>query len=174
MGNSGPRFLQKNSKLKAAINITCWVLFYFLFIFIGGLVIKLLEEENDIKLKQEKQKHILTTLKKYNLSTNDSSVMEIVRAVIEANEYGAIRNVNNITEPILTIWSLGASVFFCSTIVTTIGMDPIIYFKDNHNLFLVFFTSKRRYRTCWDRKKTPKLCKKVNLRRTSLLLEHNR
>lgn len=143
MENSGPQFLHKNSKLRVAINITCWVLFYFLFIFIGGLVIQLIEKEHDIKLKQEKQKHILTTLKKYNLSTNDSSVIEIVRAVIEAKEYGAIENVNNITEPILTIWSLAASVFFCSTIVTTIGMDPIIYFKDHHKLFLVFFTSKR-------------------------------
>ena len=146
MRNSG--FLRKNSKLRVAINITCWILFYFLFIVIGGLVIRLIEEENDIKLKQEKQKHILTTLKKYNLSTNESSVIEIVRAVIEANEYGAIRNMNNITEPILTIWSLAASVFFCSTIVTTIGMDPITYFKNYHNFFLVLFTSERKDRNC--------------------------
>ena len=97
-----------------------WVWFYFGFLFVGGVIITTIEKDPDFKLKTEKRNEFLAVLAKYNVSIYDEKMKEIIVAATAAYEVDGL-DFDDLNKSVASSWHLGSAVFFCSTVVTTIG-----------------------------------------------------
>eukprot|EP00794_Sanderia_malayensis_P020637 gene20637-22672_t len=80
--------------------------------------------DNDENLKNEKRRKFLEILTKHNISANNTVIAEIVTAAISASKVNGL-DLSDFTEIAPSDWNLGSAVFFCGTIVTTIGYGNI-------------------------------------------------
>lgn len=64
----------------------------------------------------------------------DAALEELIREVVRASNRGVSAERNATGEP---NWSFGQSLFFASTVVTTIGKYNLIYVSEYHKTLLV-------------------------------------
>lgn len=106
-------------KIKYFLVLAVWIFAYFVYVVIGGYVITKIEQKNDFDLKVKKKKIFLATLKKFNYSDNNTKIMEIIESAIDAYNHNVLNSYG--IENITSAWSLSTGIFFCNTLVTTIG-----------------------------------------------------
>lgn len=99
---------------------------YFIFLLVGGYLFVVLEQDHDIKVKEEKRTKFLQVLDRYNISHNNSMIMDIISKAIDARDVKGL-NVDDYTVAVASDWSVGSSLFFAATIVTTIGMYYVLF-----------------------------------------------
>ena len=80
-----------------------------------------IEQDYNIKVKEEKRIKFLQVLDKYNISYNNSMIMDIVSKAVDARDVKGL-DLDDYTVAVASDWSVGSSLFFATTIVTTIGM----------------------------------------------------
>ena len=112
------------SKCKAIGSVVGLLIGYFLFLFVGGMTFKLIEQGKDLTLKDSKRKHFLQVLARYNISMNSTVIKEVVLAAVQAAEVGGLVY-KDYSQSTPSDWNIGSSVFFAGTIVTTIGMSDL-------------------------------------------------
>lgn len=123
--------LPDRSSVKYVCGIFGWIIFYFIYLLLGGICMLYIERDNDSQLKSESRKKLLEVLSKHNLTANSTATKEIISAVIHASDVDGIK-IENINEHVDSSWNIAVAVFFCSTIVTTIG-------KNSHLVSIVSF-----------------------------------
>ncbi|XP_057316407.1 potassium channel subfamily K member 6-like [Hydractinia symbiolongicarpus] len=130
--------LPDRSSVKYVCGIFGWIIFYFIYLLLGGICMLYIERDNDSQLKSEIRKKLLEVLSKHNLTANSTATKEIISAVIHASDADAIK-IENISEDVDPSWNIAVAVFFCSTIVTTIGYGNLVPVTANGKVFTILY-----------------------------------
>lgn len=101
---------------------------YFAFLILAGYILVVVEEEEDEKIKQRRRLEFLRVLDKYNITHNNTMIHEIVTAASNAFTVNGL-DLTDYSRAVKSEWSIGSSVFFAGTIVTTIGTYHIAIFN---------------------------------------------
>lgn len=108
------------SKYKGALEMFGWLLGYNAFLIIGGFCITTIERDNDKEIKNSHRQNLLAVIQKHGKLPNDTMVLEILEA---ASDLISVKGLylGDLTAEVDSTWGLGGGIFFCATLVTTIG-----------------------------------------------------
>ena len=99
------------------------LLLYIGYLLGGGYLIEHIEGENDATMKAELRNKLHNTLRKYDLTPNDTLIKDIVAVALEAHGYGVeLEDAIDVGVNVTSMWNWLSGVFFCNTLVTTVGM----------------------------------------------------
>ena len=132
-------FINFKNKLKSPLQLTLWIFSYFVFLSIGGFCIKLIEEDNDRTLKNTQRENLLAVLEKYNFTSNNTMVKEIIKAAVKVYSVKGLY-LDNLEAEVDTTWTWSGGLFFSATLVTTIG-EILFINPTSTNTFVEFFSS---------------------------------
>ncbi|MBN3282230.1 KCNK6 protein, partial [Polyodon spathula] len=108
--------------------------FYLTYLFVGALIFSSIERPEEIRLKDE-----LRLLKNNFLNhscVNSTSLEKFLEHVLSANKYGVsvLKNAS-----VSTNWDFASSVFFASTLITTVGYGHTTPLSDGGKAFSIVF-----------------------------------
>ena len=110
----------KQRNYKETLEMFGWFLGYFAFLVIGGVCITAIEHDNDKHIKNTKRLRLLGVLKKHGKQPNDTMVLEILAAASETQSVNGLY-LGDITAEVESTWGFNGGIFYCATLITTIG-----------------------------------------------------
>ena len=108
------------NKYKGALEMLSWLLGYFAFLVVGGYCITAIEHDNDKEVKNTNRLRLLDVLQRHGKLPNDTMVLEIIEAATDLVSVKGL-HLNDLTAEVDSTWGFGGGIFFCATLVTTIG-----------------------------------------------------
>ncbi|XP_006627643.2 potassium channel subfamily K member 6 [Lepisosteus oculatus] len=123
-----------SSGYRSWVLLLVFVLFYFTFLLLGALVFSAIERPEEARLKSE-----LRLLKAQFLNqscVNATSLENFLDKVLTANKYGVSILQNSSAT---TNWDFASSLFFASTLVTTVGYGHTTPLSDGGKAFSIVF-----------------------------------
>ncbi|KAE8585584.1 hypothetical protein XENTR_v10021366 [Xenopus tropicalis] len=121
--------------MKFWLLLTLLVCAYVIYLLLGALVISVIESPYEASLRDE-----LRQLKSVFLNespcVNVSSLEAFLEKIINANKYGVsvLHNASNDSK-----WDIASSMFFASTLVTTVGYGYTTPLTDSGKAFCIFY-----------------------------------
>ncbi len=114
------------------------LVFYIIYLFMGAAVFDAVEKPHEIKITQELNEFIQRFKNNYNSCISELDLNSFIQLISISNDKG-VRATNNVTrEP---NWSFGQSVFYASTVLTTIGYGNVSPLTKLGKLFLIVFSA---------------------------------
>ena len=104
---------------------------YLIFLIIGAAIIQGIESGQDKDVRNSERSRLLKVLRKYNISTKDPKIKEILRAAFNAMRVDALK-LDTMDDELDGRWKFTGSLFFIGTLVTTIGTVIIFIFHMLH------------------------------------------
>lgn len=120
---------------RSSLLLTLYIVFYFVYLITGGVVFAAIEapEENDVR-------SALVTTRRIFLETHpcvtDDELEKLIEEVVKASNRGVSAARNASGEP---NWSFGQSLFFSSTVVTTIGYGHVTPLSKGGKIFCMLY-----------------------------------
>ncbi|CAB3376025.1 Hypothetical predicted protein [Cloeon dipterum] len=111
------------------------VLAYALYLCAGGLVFYHIESPEEDRYRQTVAKHRKAFLDRYP-NVEDEALEELLQLVVAAGNRGVYATRNATGEP---NWSFGQSIFFSTTVVTTIGYGHVTPLSQYGKGFCIFY-----------------------------------
>ncbi|XP_046388994.1 potassium channel subfamily K member 6-like isoform X2 [Ischnura elegans] len=132
-----PALKQLLGMRRSSTLLLTYVVFYLTFLVMGGMVFEALEGPEEYKLVEKVLSHRTRFLQE-NLCVTDDALEDLIREVMEASKRGvsAARNVTG--EP---NWSFGQSLFFSSTVITTIGYGHVTPLSKGGKIFCMVYAT---------------------------------
>ncbi|XP_073405429.1 potassium channel subfamily K member 6-like [Dendrobates tinctorius] len=121
--------------MKSWLVLTLLLIGYVAYLFLGALVVSTIESPYEGNMRKE-----LKDLKQMFLQNspcvNESSLEAFLEKVVSANKYGVsvLNNASNDSK-----WDLASSLFFSSTLVTTVGYGYTTPLTDGGKAFCIFY-----------------------------------
>jgi potassium channel subfamily K protein 1 len=113
------------------------IAFYVAYLFFGATVFDAVEKPHEIEMTQQLNSFIQQFKNKHNSCISEADLSSFIQLISSANDKG-VRATNNVTrEP---NWSFGQSVFYASTVLTTIGYGNVSPLTKLGKLFLIVFS----------------------------------
>lgn len=112
-----------------------YFLFYALYLILGGLAFAAIEGPGEQALKQEVALARQAFLAQYP-TVSDNDMEELIQEVIKASNRGVSASKNDTGGP---NWSLGQSLFFSCTLITTIGYGHVTPLSKEGKLFCMAY-----------------------------------
>ncbi|KAK1150776.1 potassium channel subfamily K member 6-like [Acipenser oxyrinchus oxyrinchus] len=123
-----------SSNSRGGIVVLIFFVFYLLYLILGAVIFSIIEGPEEIRLKDE-----LRILKANFLNhscVNSSSLEKFLEQVLTASKYG-VSVLSNAS--VNTNWDFASSLFFASTLVTTVGYGQTAPLSDGGKAFSIFF-----------------------------------
>ncbi|GFG28719.1 hypothetical protein Cfor_06000 [Coptotermes formosanus] len=120
---------------RSSLLLTLYIVFYFVYLITGGVVFAAVEapEENAVR-------NALVTARRLFLETHrcvtDDDLERLIEEVVKASNRGVSAARNASGEP---NWSFGQSLFFSSTVVTTIGYGHVTPLSKGGKIFCMLY-----------------------------------
>ena len=111
---------ERKYKIQKACKILGLLILCVGYLLAGGYLIEHIEGEHDLSMRTDVRNKLFATLSKYDLSSNDTLVQDIVSVAIEAYEHGIDMAVGYDTN-VTSVWNWCTGIFFCNTLLTTVG-----------------------------------------------------
>ncbi|MBN3307480.1 potassium channel subfamily K member 6 [Amia ocellicauda] len=123
-----------SSTSRSWVLLLVFILFYVTFLFLGALIFSAIERPEETRLRSE-----LRALKEHFLNqscVNETSLEIFLEKVLKANKYGVSVLQNS---SLKTNWDFASSLFFASTLVTTVGYGHTTPLSDGGKAFSIVF-----------------------------------
>ncbi|XP_075692175.1 potassium channel subfamily K member 6 [Rhinoderma darwinii] len=121
--------------MKSWLVLTLLIIGYVAYLFLGALVVSSIEAPYEESLRQELKK--LKQIFLHNSPcVNESGLEAFLEKVISANKFGVsvLNNASNESK-----WDMASSLFFSSTLVTTVGYGYTTPLTDSGKAFCIFY-----------------------------------
>ncbi|KAG8448741.1 hypothetical protein GDO86_015708 [Hymenochirus boettgeri] len=121
--------------MKFWLLLTLLVCAYVTYLLLGALVVSVIESPYEADLREE-LRHLKRVFLNESPCVNVSSLEAFLEKVISANKYGVsvLHNSSNDSK-----WDLASSLFFASTLVTTVGYGYTTPLTDSGKAFCIFY-----------------------------------
>ncbi|XP_056393604.1 potassium channel subfamily K member 6 isoform X2 [Hyla sarda] len=121
--------------MKSWLVLTLLIVGYLAYLFLGALVVSTIESPYEQSLRQE-LKRLKQTFLNNSPCVNDSGLEAFLEKVISANRFGVSVLYNSSNE---SRWDFASSLFFSSTLVTTVGYGYTTPLTDSGKAFCIFY-----------------------------------
>ncbi|RXM27503.1 Potassium channel subfamily K member 6 [Acipenser ruthenus] len=123
-----------SSNCRSGIMVSIFFVFYLTYLFLGALIFSSIERPEEIRLKDELR--VLKTNFLNRSCVNSSSLETFLEHVLTANKYGVsiLKNAS-----VNTNWDFASSLFFASTLITTVGYGHTTPLSDGGKAFSIVF-----------------------------------
>lgn len=113
------------------------IIFYVIYLFIGAAVFDAVEKPHEEQMTHELNEFIQQFIRRHNSCLSEKSLNDFIQEISLGNDKG-IPATNNVTrEP---NWSFGQSVFYATTVLTTIGYGNVSPLTRLGKFFLLIFS----------------------------------
>lgn len=120
---------------KSNIRLAILTAFYILFLIIGASIFSAIEAPQEINIIRNLKTKRAKFLREHTCLTDDA-LEDFIKEIIAANNRG-VSAVGNVTmEP---NWSFGQSIFFSSTVITTIGYGHVTPLSEGGKIFCIVY-----------------------------------
>lgn len=120
---------EKRAKWFRILKLPFLIIFYSLFLLLGGYIITNVEKDFDKDIRNRHRLRLLKVLDKYNFSYTDPRIEEILTTAHKAMEVDAVK-LKRLDKELDTRWKFSSSLFFTATLVTTVGkLNKISFFS---------------------------------------------
>ncbi|KAM3910592.1 potassium channel subfamily K member 6 isoform 1-T2 [Leptodactylus fuscus] len=121
--------------MKSWLVLTLLVVVYLVYLFLGALVVSSIEAPYEESLREE-LKQLKRAFLRNSPCVNESSLETLLQKVISANKFGVsvLNNASNESN-----WDFASSLFFSSTLVTTVGYGYTTPLTDSGKAFCIFY-----------------------------------
>ncbi|XP_033110907.1 potassium channel subfamily K member 16-like [Anneissia japonica] len=135
-------FKSNNRTMAKKLKLCLFVFFIFvLYLLFGSLVFSAIEKDNEINVTLRLSDDLNSFLDAHTC-VNESELMEVLQMIKKAIDDGAYNvTFSNTTEDADLIWDTISGIFFCFTIVTTIGFGHITPKTTGGQIFCIVYAS---------------------------------